>query len=775
MAENTVTKHGAGSMASQTHSPCNSFSSTNQVTTRIPSAGLTNSSCSERPMSESSGGALAPMQISGNVADFQNFLDDPSNWEWAVNTFPLEPGRSDRNIFVSKLPPTFKDVDLHAMFENFGRVVSAKVMLNVKTGVSKETGFVQFEGHRDALRARAFLRLRPTSSPTTPTMPEVVTQWAQNKHDGGLYGERCQQVRKLFIRNLPASITQAEMKLFVSRFGDVSDISLHSDTYDPSSGFSAGRGRRLKQAPSEGSEGQQVEASSFPSGDHETIICFVTFADPGAAMRACRAIHNTTPFDSCNWVPLMAKLAEDNSSRSARRHHNAAAANADAASWVPCASLREGTSTYSGTEPTSLAGAGGHDHDSHQSQVSAPQRCSRALNHPPRPTLPPVLSAKCLNANVSPKPDSLSSTPPYSAWSSVHLGYDIPAPRRTLQQPSVAVSPTAPLPPASNATPCSPSVLSSTMSPLAPQQSRAAPTFTAAARQSKQMHVRRVLQPQAFSMDAREISAPCVTIPGTTMSAPTSPYHAAGSFGQTLSRHVADASFHRAHLCRSPPPVSAIRGHPNTFSTPVHTTHVQAKPCGPHSLSMDHDGASCCAHHLSSDLHVGYNCGGPTGAYDPHIDPIPSAASSEAFQEYASRSASGECNAYQAGDAQYSVVPAGKVRLEHQRLTAVSAAALAAPLRASYPLPGVAYSVEQASMDTEGWPAVDAGTQAAGWTDDSQHRAIPAAMWRCAQYPQTMVVNSACQYTTLSRGSSGPVRYRNNPYSMRLIHTRAQY
>ncbi|KPA80504.1 putative Rna binding protein [Leptomonas pyrrhocoris] len=290
----------------------------------IVSGGPINSS-SEKPLSES--GATSCPRVSGDVGEFWGWLDEPRNFEWAVATFPVENGFSDRNIFVSKLPPSFKDGDLLSMFANFGEVVSAKVMLNVSTGASKETGFVQFAAAEDALRARCFLRLRPAV--TEPAMPEVNTQWAQNKHDGGVYGDRSRLARKLFIRNIPINVTNDEMRALVTQFGDVAEVTLHADTYGPAAAAARGGGEeRAEDAEAGGASGgaaagEVVTPPPPPTTKRATRICFVTFIHPGVAARACAAIHNTRPFQSCGDVPLMGKVAEDNNARQARHQQGA--------------------------------------------------------------------------------------------------------------------------------------------------------------------------------------------------------------------------------------------------------------------------------------------------------------------------------------------------------------------------------------------------------------------------------------------------------------------
>ncbi|AIO00094.1 RNA binding protein, putative [Leishmania panamensis] len=774
VTENISSVDGTGNAVPQVRSPCHSVSSAIPVTNGLLSAGLTNSPCSEYPLSESSGGVVVRPQISGNVDDFQNFLDEPSNWEWAVNALSVEPGHSDRNIFVSKLPPTFKDVDLQEMFQNFGRVVSAKVMLNVKTGTSKETGFVQFTSYKDALRARAFFRLRLASLPTTPGMPAVVTQWAQNKHDGGLYGERCQQVHKLFIRNVPSSITQADMKAFVSRFGTVSVVSVHNDTYDSLPAFPTEQEQCLKfSSPSEGTEGEEAVRSSPEPSKHETIICFVTFVEDGAAMRACCQIHNTTPFDSCNGVPLMAKLAEDNSARHARRYHSAAAAYAAPASRGTCTDGWHGCSAYSSAAPTPLACAGGyHCRDGH-SQVSASQhplqKCNAASNYARQPSSTPVLSAGCLGTDLSRLYGSQSATPPSSPQSAECTSFNILAPRRAFRQRSVAMSTTATVPPETVITPPSPSLLFSTMSPSTQQEAHAT-------------RPRRVLLPPALSVEATTSDAMRMTISTTTPLASNPPHYAAAGFTHTSICSVVDSPMQARHHRQSTASASSMGNYRSISYTPVHTPHVEEQPqelyeqqqCQQQALLMGYDAGND-TYHPGDDFYQEYYYSGEIGPMESNLHPLSPSASSELLYQYGNAAGSVECNAYRTGNGHCSVAPLWQRRMERQRATAAYADPMATSAGLPHLLPCVAYGDQQPYAGADGSPSVGACMQAESWETNPSPRAKSAVAFPHALYPQAMVLNSGSQATTPSNGGSGSVRYRNNPYSMRVVQTIAQY
>ncbi len=57
------------------------------------------------------------------------------------------------NIFVTKLSPTTTNEDLHALFGQFGKVSSARVIMNNEKGESKGFAFVEMDDISEALTA----------------------------------------------------------------------------------------------------------------------------------------------------------------------------------------------------------------------------------------------------------------------------------------------------------------------------------------------------------------------------------------------------------------------------------------------------------------------------------------------------------------------------------------------------------------------------------------------------------------------------------------------
>ncbi|MBN2164688.1 MAG: RNA-binding protein [Marinilabiliaceae bacterium] len=57
------------------------------------------------------------------------------------------------NIFVAKLSSTTTSEDLQKLFEDYGDVESAKVIMDRETGKSKQFGFVEMPNEEEALLA----------------------------------------------------------------------------------------------------------------------------------------------------------------------------------------------------------------------------------------------------------------------------------------------------------------------------------------------------------------------------------------------------------------------------------------------------------------------------------------------------------------------------------------------------------------------------------------------------------------------------------------------
>ncbi|GET87728.1 hypothetical protein, unknown function [Leishmania tarentolae] len=182
---------------------------------------------------------------------------------------------SKLNLLVRFLDHAVDDTQFRVFFEPFGEISSSMVMRDIFTGESRGFGFVRFTRSVDAARA-----LRECDGKKIGGKAVNVI-WAKQQHDDTPAGQERLKMNKLFLRNVPLGVMEADLVELLRAYGTVTEASLHSD--------------------------------KIPSARHSPArrIAFIVFADEGAAEAALRGVHNTCPFPSCNGIPLMGKLSED--------------------------------------------------------------------------------------------------------------------------------------------------------------------------------------------------------------------------------------------------------------------------------------------------------------------------------------------------------------------------------------------------------------------------------------------------------------------------------
>lgn len=120
---------------------------------------------------------------------------------------------ASRNVFVAGLPPHVDDAMLKDYFSSCGKVLTAKVMLNIHTGLSRGFGFVLFQHHLEALNAVECFN--GTCLPGTHTELHV----AISKHDAE---HLLIKTRKVLIRNIPRTVSREAISQHLEKFGHVS-------------------------------------------------------------------------------------------------------------------------------------------------------------------------------------------------------------------------------------------------------------------------------------------------------------------------------------------------------------------------------------------------------------------------------------------------------------------------------------------------------------------------------------------------------------------------
>ncbi|KAK7196136.1 RNA recognition motif (RRM, RBD, or RNP domain) [Novymonas esmeraldas] len=182
---------------------------------------------------------------------------------------------SSTNLFVRYLPREVDDNHLREIFSAFGTITSSMVMRDIHNGQSLGTAFVRYAHHEEALRALRDAHGMPLFGKT------VSVQWAKQQHDDTPSGQDRLKMNKLFLRNVPLDVSEAQLVELVKDCGTVRKVTMHCDT-----------------------------APLMDASERRRIV-FITFSEAGAAEAALRAVHNTCAFDQCHGIPLMCKLIND--------------------------------------------------------------------------------------------------------------------------------------------------------------------------------------------------------------------------------------------------------------------------------------------------------------------------------------------------------------------------------------------------------------------------------------------------------------------------------
>jgi hypothetical protein len=118
------------------------------------------------------------------------------------------------NLLVAGLTRDVDDVALRKMFEPFGEVVSAIVMLKANTATSRGFGFVNFALREDGEAAERALHGAPFGPNNLNVRP--------SKHDGHV-----EETSSVFVRNIPREVAPDTVKrVFEHRFGPIGSLTL---------------------------------------------------------------------------------------------------------------------------------------------------------------------------------------------------------------------------------------------------------------------------------------------------------------------------------------------------------------------------------------------------------------------------------------------------------------------------------------------------------------------------------------------------------------------
>jgi RNA recognition motif-containing protein len=181
------------------------------------------------------------------------------------------------NIFVTHLPTHVDDNKLRALFEPYGGIVSSVVMRDIFSGASRGVGFVLFNDGPSADRAIAAMHRSSVAGKT------ITVQRGKNFAQGT-------PTTRVFIRNIPKGVTEGQVRELCAPYGQITWLSVHSDS---------------------------VKSSSNSSKAPRRNIAFVNYTSIDEAKAAADGLHATRPFIAYDepgdhMVPILTKVVVEN-------------------------------------------------------------------------------------------------------------------------------------------------------------------------------------------------------------------------------------------------------------------------------------------------------------------------------------------------------------------------------------------------------------------------------------------------------------------------------
>jgi len=173
------------------------------------------------------------------------------------------------NVFVKFLPANYDDSCLHNLFKRFGRIVSAKVMVDPHTWNSLGYGFVKFNDGEEAENAiREMTGFKIDNKTLMCKLSNTFTFTTPNPN--------------IYIKPLPPYFTEDSLWKMFCEYGAIQTVKI------------------VRDRPND-------------------VIGLVRYEEVGSALHAIHSTHGMTLLPS--WRPLTVKYAESEVQRAVRKSH----------------------------------------------------------------------------------------------------------------------------------------------------------------------------------------------------------------------------------------------------------------------------------------------------------------------------------------------------------------------------------------------------------------------------------------------------------------------
>ena len=136
----------------------------------------------------------------------------------------MQQQKSNTNIFVGGLPTGTDDGRLHTMFRHFGDIVSAKVMVDLKTKQLRSNGFVNFKRPESAAAAVKHYTTDGSAAEPNRGRPYVV-------YAGINASEAPPPSKTIYVRNLPEAVSPAKLRKVFAVYGNIIEVTIPSDQH----------------------------------------------------------------------------------------------------------------------------------------------------------------------------------------------------------------------------------------------------------------------------------------------------------------------------------------------------------------------------------------------------------------------------------------------------------------------------------------------------------------------------------------------------------------